>query len=116
MKKFFSTIAIALIPFISISAQSEEPKQYLPEQGDMAIGFSATPVLKYVGNIFNNTSDNELAPLGGIPASKGFFDEYNYENLAPTVSVIITESPNDMVSEKSNCPFELFPPIIRVLL
>lgn len=88
MKKFFSTIAIALIPFISISAQSEEPKQYLPEQGDMAIGFSATPVLKYVGNIFNNTSDNELAPLGGTPASKGFFDEYNYENLAPTVSIM----------------------------
>lgn len=87
MKKFFSTIVIALIPFMSISAQSEQSKSYLPEQGDMAFGINAAPVFKYVGNILNGTSDNELSSLGGAPVSSGFSD-YDSKGITPDVSIM----------------------------
>ena len=63
MKKLISIIAIGLMPFMSINAQSGDSKNYLPEQGDMAFGINVKPVLKYVGNIFNGTTNNKLKNL-----------------------------------------------------
>ena len=67
MKRILSIILAAGLAVMSLSAQETEKKQYLPEEGDWAIGFDAKPVLEFVGNLFNGNISNELAPLGGEP-------------------------------------------------
>lgn len=86
MKKLISIIAIGLMPFMSISAQSEDSKNYLPEQGDMAFGINVKPVLKYVGNIFNGTTNNKLKNLGGEPVTNNASDFKS--DILPTVSIM----------------------------
>lgn len=86
MKKLISIIAIGLMPFMSISAQSEDSKNYLPEQGDMAFGINVKPVLKYVGNIFNGTTNNKLKDLGGEPVTNNASDFKS--DILPTVSIM----------------------------
>lgn len=93
MKKLLSIIAIGLIPFISISAQSEDSKSYLPKQGDIAFGINAKPILKYAGNFFNANTDNSLNYLGGEPVD-GMIDEEHalykkeFDDLLPKVSIM----------------------------
>jgi hypothetical protein len=84
MKKFISFIAIGLIPFMGISAQSENSKNYLPEQGDIAIGVNVKPVFKYMGNIFNGNTNNEMDYLGGEPVTTSEFNN----NILPDVSLM----------------------------
>ncbi len=84
MKKFISLIVAGLMPFVAISAQNEGGKNYLPEKGDMAFGINVKPVLKYVGNVFNSSVDNELDYLGGEPIST---KEYR-NDIIPDVSVM----------------------------
>lgn len=53
--------AIALT--CSVNAQdasltNKEGTPVLPEQGEFAVGFNAVPVLNWMGNMFNNTSNN----------------------------------------------------------
>jgi hypothetical protein len=74
------------MPFMSISAQSEDSKNYLPEQGDMAFGINVKPVLKYVGNIFNGTTNNKLKDLGGEPVTNNASDFKS--DILPTVSIM----------------------------
>ena len=89
MKKLISIIAIGLMPFMSISAQSEDSKNYLPEQGDMAFGINVKPVLKYVGNIFNGTTNNKLKNLGGEPIISNVADFESFESdFSPSVSIM----------------------------
>ena len=85
MKKLFSIIAVALMPFMSISAQSEDNRNYLPEQGDMAFGVNVKPIFKYAGNIFNGNTNNTLDYLGGEPinANTSFDNE-----ILPDVSIM----------------------------
>ena len=78
---------------LSLSAQETEKKQYLPEAGDWAIGFDAKPILNYVGNIFNGTSDNEFETLGGEPA---------LNNYGPTVSLMGKYMLTDEFALKAN--------------
>lgn len=68
MKKILSIILAAGVAVLSLSAQETETKQYLPEEGDWAIGFDAKPVLNFVGNVFNGSTYNEFTPLGGEPS------------------------------------------------
>lgn len=84
MKKFISLIVAGLMSFVAISAQNEGGKNYLPEKGDMAFGINVKPVLKYVGNVFNSSVDNELDYLGGEPIST---KEYR-NDIIPDVSVM----------------------------
>ncbi len=46
-----------------------QDKDYTPTAGNYAIGFDATPIFRYVGNMFNGTGTNgqtnEFAPLAG---------------------------------------------------
>lgn len=65
MKKLISSILIACAAVISVSAQETEKKQYLPEAGDWAIGIDAKPLLNFVGNMFNQSSDNTIDSFGG---------------------------------------------------
>ena len=86
MKKLISIIAIGLMPFMSISAQSEDSKNYLPEQGDMAFGINVKPVFMYIGNIYNGNTSNELDYLGGEPVTNNASDFKS--DILPTVSIM----------------------------
>ena len=89
MKKLISIIAIGLMPFMSINAQSGDSKNYLPEQGDMAFGINVKPVLKYVGNIFNGTTNNKLKNLGGEPIISNVPEFEDFESdFSPAVSIM----------------------------
>ena len=88
MKKLISIITIiCLLPLMGVSAQEKAEKQYLPEEGDWAIGIDVVPLLKYVGNAFNGSQENEIESLGGAPFTK---NHKNFRNrmLMPDVSIM----------------------------
>ena len=88
MKKLISIITIiCLLPLMGVSAQEKAEKQYLPEEGDWAIGIDVVPLLKYVGNAFNGSQENEIESLGGAPFTK---NNKNFRNrmLMPDVSIM----------------------------
>lgn len=87
MKKIISIITICLLPLMGASAQEKAQKQYLPEEGDWALGIDVVPVLKYIGNAFNGNTNNEINSLGGTPFTKGN-KSFNDRKLMPDVSIM----------------------------
>ena len=79
MKKLISLIVIGLMPFVGVNAKNEG-KNYLPEQGDVAIGLNMRAVLQHAGLIFGNSVD-EVGTIGGEPVNTGYSSE-----LLPNVS------------------------------
>lgn len=65
MKKILLA-AIMATTVLGLTAQpvSKKGEQYLPEEGDWAIGVDATPFLKYVGNLFTDAEND--APSAGF--------------------------------------------------
>lgn len=86
MKKIISCLLIALLPMAAASAQEKAQKQYLPEEGDWALGIDVIPLLKYVGNAFNGNTNNDITYLGGAPFVK---ENARFKNrgLMPDVSI-----------------------------
>lgn len=67
-------------------AEEKQQKQYLPEEGDWALGIDVVPILKYIGNAFNGTDgSNGLNHVGGTPFTSGHFGN---QGLMPTVSIM----------------------------
>lgn len=67
-------------------AEEKQQKQYLPEEGDWALGIDVVPILKYIGNAFNGTDgSNGLDHVGGTPFTSGHFGN---QGLMPTVSIM----------------------------
>ena len=64
MKRLLTIVLLSAVAAFSVSAQETE-KQYLPEAGDWSIGFNAKPVLNFVGNLFNNSSYNNVGVISG---------------------------------------------------
>ncbi len=86
MKKILSILIIALIPLTGVNAQTKQEKQYLPEEGDWAIGIDVVPVLQYIGNAFNGNTDNKIEYLGGEPFINNS-TRFNSRSLMPDVSL-----------------------------
>ena len=62
MKKLFLTVALAS-SIVVANAQTMTSKNgtpILPEAGDWSIGFDANPLLRYVGNFFNQAGTNNI--------------------------------------------------------
>ena len=73
MKKLFSLMLIcSTFAVCTANAQTEE-NYFGPKKGDFAITVGAEPVINFVGNMFNGSSDNELSGFGGYIAGKYFF-------------------------------------------
>lgn len=70
MKKIFMALA-ALAVFTTANAQTQE-KWYGSKEGGFAITFNANPVLNYVGNMFNGTQNNSVAPFEGLDSDDLF--------------------------------------------
>lgn len=85
---------------MSLSAQETEKKQYLPEQGDWAIGFDAKPVLNFVGNLFNGSPNNMSPTLGGESTLSTLWGPILPSN--PTVSLMGKYMLTDNLALKAN--------------
>ena len=86
MKKIIAIILSACLFPAMLWAEDKEQKQYLPEEGDWALGIDVVPILKYIGNAFNGTNgSNELSHVGGTPFTSGHFGN---QGLMPTVSIM----------------------------
>jgi len=70
MKKMLMTMATVLLVAVSVSAQDEE--WYGSEKGGFALTFNANPILNYVGNMFNGTQNNSVAPFEGLDSDNIF--------------------------------------------
>lgn len=65
MKKLTILLFMALVGFTSVNAQVEQMvnkngTNVMPEAGQFAIGFDALPFFGYVGDMFNNSTNNNL--------------------------------------------------------
>lgn len=86
MKRIFSITALCLFALLSVNAQENKPATvYVPEKGDLAIGVDLKPILKYVGNMFNGNTGNELENIGGEPVTN-LLNEI--EGVSPDVSIM----------------------------
>lgn len=86
MKKIIAIILSACLFPAMLWAEDKEQKQYLPEEGDWALGIDVVPILKYIGNAFNGTNGtNELSHVGGTPFTSG---KFGGQGLMPTVSIM----------------------------
>ena len=108
MKRYLKSIALAaacgLAMPLCLCAQEQgdvtatkAAKVYVPEQGDFAIGFDVTPVLRYVGNFFNgNTSNNAMDNgLQGSPAMGNVFQ-------GPVASIMAKYMVTDQLGVRAN--------------
>lgn len=70
MKRMFTFLCLSVFLLLSATAQinqstDDQPlvnkrgKVILPQAGDFAIGIDASPFLKYIGNTFNGSTENE---------------------------------------------------------
>ncbi len=76
MKKIVCLLLMAALAYPMRAEEANTPEkdkksvdysQYLPQEGEFAIGFNLDPVATFVGNLFNGTVGNALAPLAGEP-------------------------------------------------
>lgn len=101
MKRYVLLIALCVLSFASVKAQDTK-KVYVPEQGEVAIGFDAAPVLKYVGNMFNGTSGNSLDNLSGAPVSANGVEGFKIDNVTPDVSIMGKYMITDNLAVRAN--------------
>lgn len=76
-----------------------EEKQYLPEQGEWAVGVDLIPIVKTIGGAF--TGDNEAPAVGGTPM------QYDQMWERPNVSIMGKYMLTDHVSLKANLGLSL---------
>ena len=102
MKRYILLLVLCILSAANVKAQEETKKVYLPEQGEIAIGFDASPVLKYVGNMFNGTSDNSLNNLNGAPISANGIEGFKIEDITPDVSIMAKYMITDNLAVRAN--------------
>ena len=98
MKKLLSVIFAATVAIGSVAAQNNEQKVFLPEAGDWAIGVDVKPMLKFAGNLFNGSTDNNLNSFGGGEPTLGASMLMN----APTASLMGKYMLTDNLALKAN--------------
>ena len=108
MKKVILVTAMILLATSSIYAQErnegcKQQKVYIPEKGDWALGFNASPILSYLGNLFNgNTANNiNLNQIGGAITSDGEFTNSD-EWLKPVLSINLKYMLSDKIGLRAN--------------
>ena len=69
MKKLFITISFMLVSLSMIAGndKSNDPEVYYgAEEGGFSLSFGALPVINFVGNLFNGTTDQSFSGFGGV--------------------------------------------------
>lgn len=101
-------LAVASTAFAGEKATPEEVanrdySSWLPAAGDFSIGFTLDPIATFVGNLFNGTMNNGLAPLHGDVLLK---NELGYgAGLHNNVSIMGKYMVTDQVGIRANIGF-----------
>ncbi|MDB4061015.1 hypothetical protein N8371_00860 [Vicingaceae bacterium] len=85
MKKKVLLIAAlftAGLSFAQDGLTSKKGVPILPEAGDWSIGFDASSLLKYGGNMLNGNTNNSLAPMGDVNANTVYGKKFIDANTA----------------------------------
>ena len=86
MKRLTTIIALLLCSAVIMYGQEGKKKTYIPESGDIAFGVDLSPVFRYVGNMFNNSTDNSLDELSGTPVHH---DMVGISTITPDASLMV---------------------------
>jgi hypothetical protein len=103
MKK--STLLIAALAFSASAAfaqdlTSKKGEAFLPESGDWSIGIDATPVLNYVGNMFNGNTFNNAPTWNFLNANQTIIGKmYTSETSAYRAILRIGMTSNSMTAQ-----------------
>ena len=111
MKKIFLVIIASLFASSALALSTDreqkeatkQPKVYIPEKGDWALGFNAAPILSYLGNLFNGNTANNFNPkqIGGAITTNGVFTNDD-EWLKPIISLNSKYMISDKVGIRAN--------------
>ena len=101
MKNYILLFALLVLPITEAASQETEQKLYVPEKGDYSIAVDVTPVLNYVGNIFNGTNNNQIGDISGKPVTSEI-EGFNIDNIAPDVSIMGRYMYTDNFAFKAN--------------
>lgn len=102
MKRYIILIVLCVLTFTSAMAQGDAKKAYIPEQGDIAVSFDAAPVLKFVGNMFNGSSNNTLNNLSGQAVSANGVENFKIDDITPNVSIMGKYMVTDNIAARVN--------------
>lgn len=93
-------MVLCVLASLDIIAQENSQKQFLPKEGDWAIGVDVLPVINFIGNSFNGTIDQKIEGLAGAPITKGsnLFDNA----LMPDASIMFKYMLRDQIALKAN--------------
>jgi len=108
MKKYIFILFALLFLVATISAQesatgsnvltNKKGIPILPKKGDFAIGISANPFLNYVGNMFNNTANNNFSLYSYTLYGKYYVKDdaairlyYSWSNLHETLKAYVQD-------------------------
>lgn len=102
MKKIIVMLIVGIVSAGVMNAQDESKpeKVYIPEQGEFAIGFDASPLVRYVGNLFNGSAGNGFTGLSGTPFTYGY--DYFRSDIMPDVSIMAKYMLTDEFALKAN--------------
>jgi outer membrane protein W len=75
MKKTFTMTLLGCIMAINVMNAQTENKYYGAKKGDFAVNIGADPIFKYIGNMFNGSSENTLSGLGNTFSGKYYFSD-----------------------------------------
>lgn len=106
MKRYILITSLCILSFLSANAQDDK-KVYIPKEGDIAISFDAAPILRYAGNMFNATDDNNFDNLSGEPISSEGIEDFNINNISPEVSIMGKYMLTDKIAIRANIGVQL---------
>ena len=111
MRKIIFTAALILGATMISFAQTDKTgkevlnkkgESILPAKGDFGLSFDATPILRYTGNIFNNTTDNDFSTQGLNAGITGRYFLTDKSALRATVNLDFGTTPfkNIIISDE----------------
>lgn len=102
MKKVIILIITGIVSAGVMSAQdgARPDRVYVPESGDFAIGFDASPLFRYVGNLFNGNTANTFTGLAGTPFTSNY--DYFQSDIMPAVSIMAKYMLTDEFALRAN--------------
>lgn len=101
MKKIIFLMSCIVISTGIATAQEPKPeKKYTPEAGEFSIGFDASPIFNYIGNLLNSSEQNNFGGFAGKPFTAGN-DLYD-PDIMPDVSIMAKYMVTDNFAIKAN--------------
>lgn len=112
MKKLFSILLVAALA-TPMFAEKQTPEEratadystWLPQAGEFSIGFNLNPLATYVGQLFNGTMGNAMAPWNGQALQGNNAFNVNPAGSPNLISIMGSYMLSDNLAAKANIGF-----------